>query len=505
MGDSRRRPRSFTDAAARLAVLAVALLLAACQPPARKADQYEALYDRLIPRKAYPAALKAIEKAVAFDDNEPRRWLKLGFVQIVLNRPVAAATSYQRALDLAPDSIDALENLSVLAVRLERFEDAKRFVEPLTLLAPNDVNGMFASGMIAINEKRYADAEAIAASMIQQGPDRPEGTELRLRIRLAQGRLDEAVAVLEKRVGDDPSDLNSLTQLLSVYQRRGDVAGVRATALRLYRLKPGDPRYAMESVRALHASHRDDAARRILDRLAARYANNVGLMSAIGTFWRDTAPPAAARDAIVRLAARAGPRPKAALANMLIDMNAAPAAAAILGPTGSQPISADNVDGQVAYARALLASGRKRQAEARIADILGFDSTNVMALLVRARLALDRRDFASALTDAQLAAAEDQGNEEAALLTARIYAASGNAALTAKAFGDARSDFPDSQAVVEQWSGWLSAQRRPAQAMQIAADFARRHPASTAAWALYARTCAASGDEQCAADIRRHR
>lgn len=482
-------------------LLAALLLLGGCRSAVDKANGYEALYDQMMPQRAFPVALAAITKATALDESEPRRWIKLGNVQMVLGRQPAAYLAYQRAVDLAPDNIEALENLAILAVRQRDYDSAKRFVEPLLALSPEDPSGLLASGAIAASEGRYKEAEATAARMIAAAPDQPGGYSLRLLVLRAQKRLVEASELLEQRSAADPKDADLLVQLMDLYRERGDVAGVRKTALRLAPLLPDDPRYAMESVRALHAAGQTDEALKRLDGLAERYRFNGGMAAAAGRFWAEALPADAARDRILKLADRGSPASKAALGNILLDMSAVPQAIALLAPLVQTKPAADTVEPHVAYARALLMAGRPAETGARIEDILAFDDTNVAALLLRARLRLAAGKFPLALNDAQRAAAGDPTNEAAALLIGQVYIAMGNKPLAWRAFGEARSDFPGSWTIVKTWSDTALAQNEAAMAKSVVADFARRHWRSDAAWTLYAKLCKSMPDPLCTDEL----
>lgn len=502
------RPRGRSGRRRGLAAgAALMLVLAAggCKSSVEKARAYDALYDQMMVNKAYPAAMHTIAQATVLDDNDPVRWIKLGAVQNILDRPAQAMISYQRALDLAPDNLDALENLAILAVRAKDYSSAKRFVEPLLLLSPNNPNGMLASGAIAVGERRFPDAEAIAAQIIAAAPERTEGYALRLVILRAQDKPKEAIALIEQRLAVNPTDQELLLQALDLYRGQGDFAGVRRTAVRLAPLFPNDPRYAMESARAFHAEGREADARKILQDLSTRYRTNGPLMASIARYWRETNPPAFALDQIRTLAKAGGPAVKAALGDVLIDMGDVPTVLTMLRPLAGDKVTARNVDPQTVYARALLASGQAGPAEIKVAAILDYDATNVAALVLRARIGFARHDLAPALNDAQLALTGDQGNEQAALLVAQIYLAMGNAPLAQKAFGDARQAFPDSMGVVRQWTDSLLARHDLPQATAISADFARRHIRYDAAWQLYGRLCTATGDPLCAIEIRARR
>lgn len=485
------------------ALMLVALCLAACRSGIQRADAYEATYDRQMNRRAYPIALDAIQKAVRQDENEPRRWLKLAKVQDLMNRPNAAAASYQRALDLQPYNIEALESLAILSVRGGQFDLAKRYIAPLMLLEPNDLAGLLASGAVAVKEKRYADADKFAATIIAGAPDRVEGYILRARTLEASGRPGQATRLLEQRLALDPKNADLPRELMAMYRRQGDRDGIRRTAIRLMAAFPDDPRYALESVRAYHAMKRADEARRVIAALTTRYIGSVPVMTAVAGLWRDIARPDEAADQIVAIATEAPQRVRTAMAELLTANGAPARAAALLAPVAGSAVGADTVDAHAAYARALYGLGRMNDVQREIDQLIAYDKNNPAGLLLRARLALARGDFAKAATDAGVVANDDDMNEEAALLVADIYAAQGNALLAAKAYAAARDNFPDSMRVLRTQTRWLIGQQRAAEAIAIAASYAHAHERRVQGWQVYHDVCAAAGNAECLAEAKR--
>jgi hypothetical protein len=240
-------------------------------------------------------------------------------------------------------------------------------------------------------------------------------------------------------------------------------------------LFPDDPRYAIEAARAYSAQGQQDKVKDIVDDLLQRFHDNPDVLIAIGNFWRDTQSVEAARAQLFRIATGAPPRVRSALADQLIDLGDPQHALQLLASMAPAEINSRNVDAQTHYARALLATGQKAQAQAKVDAVLAFDSDNAEALLTRSRLKLLANDYRGAFTDAQLVANDDENNEEAALLVAQIYAAQGNQVLAAGAFGTARQKFPDSTAVLKAEVDWLLSQKRTEEAAQRAESFYRAH------------------------------
>jgi tetratricopeptide (TPR) repeat protein len=472
-----------------IAVLGLLLSLGACKSGVEKADAYEAQYDRMMSVQAYPAAMSAIQKAVSYDDSSARRYLKMAELQMQMGRPAAAANSFQAALDLEPDNIEALENMSILAVRSGQLDAAKRFIDPLLALSASDPAGLLASGAIAVSQRRFKDALPLSDQIVTALPDRADGYVLKARALDGLGRTREAIDLLEKRaaVADDPRDF--LFQVMAFYRRIGDMRGIRATAIKMMPLFPGDPRYALEAARAYAASGDQGKVHEIIDGLLHQFAHNADVLVAIGDFWRDTLPLPRAQAQIVKLAANAPPRVQSALADQLIGMGDPHDALGLLASLAPANVTSGNIDSQTHYARALLATGQTAQAKAKVDAVLAFDRGNAEALVVRARLKLMAKDYRGAFTDAQLVTNDDDQNEEAALLVAQVYAAQGNQVLAAGAFGNLRQQFPESTNALRAEIDWLISQKRTDEAAQRAVSFSRTHPRSGPATQIARTTC----------------
>jgi hypothetical protein len=107
-----------------------------------------------------------------------------------------------------------------------------------------------------------------------------------------------------------------------------------------------------------------------------------------------------------------------------------------------------------------------------------------------------------AATDAGVVANDDSTNEEAALLLASIYAGQGNDVLAAKAFGEARDNFPNSVGVLDAQTKWLLSRKRSKEATDTAAAFAHAHSRQYDGWRIYRDVCTAAQNAACASEAR---
>jgi len=479
--------------------LLLSLGLGACQSSQEKADAWEGQYDRMMANQAYPAALMAIKKSISYDDTTARRYIKMAELQMQVGQPAGAAASFQAALDLEPDNIEALRNLAMLSAGGRQFDAAQHYIDPLLSLNPDDPAGLLASGAIALGQRRFADASVLSDRIIAALPDRSDGYIVKARALDGLGKTREAIALLDKKatLAEDPKDY--LYQMMTFYRRLGDLQGIRATAIRLMPLYPDDPRYAIEAARGYAAMGKQDKVRAIVDDLLKRFHNNTDVLIAIADFWRDTQPLAVARAEVLKIATAGPPRVRSALADQLIDMDDARDAAQLLATLAPPGVTSHNIDAQTHYARALLATGQNAQAQAKIDAVLDFDKANPEALLLRARLKLLAKDYRGAFTDAQLVANDDDNNEQAALLVAQIYAAQGNQVLAGGAFGTARQKFPDSADILKAEIDWLLSQKRVEEAAQRAVSFYRNHQRSGPAAQIFHKVCSQTHAMACGA------
>ena len=499
-------PLSIRPVARRtLAALAALALLAACGRNVGRADAYEALSDQLMDLKAYPAAAQNLDRAIKYDSDEPRRWLKLGRAHRAQGNWALAGIAYQRALDLDPANIEALQTLAVLMVRAGHYEESKQFSQPLLVLSPNDYGGLLATGATALFEKNLTEADRIADQLIGQAPNQSDGYIIKAQVLQKRGKQADAVRLLLQRQAISPDDPQLSTELMRSYREAGDLQGIRAQALTLARLQPDDVTWAMESARAQWAAGRRNEAEAVLDRLAKQYKNSPAMLSEIAEFWQGAVPRDQAIARITALAGKGPNRVRAALADELVQFGAAPAAVRLLADVAGQPVGPETVELAASYANALLAGGRTGEARKQIDRVLAFDGNNDRALLVRAREALARRAYDDALVDAQRVVADDPQNEEALILVPQVYAAQDKPLLAARAFGDAQQNLPDSLPVLDARVAWLTANDRVQDAFQLAAQFAQVHQHSIPARRILVATCRKAGAKDCDTPARPER
>lgn len=159
--------------------------------------------------EGHKLAIKMLQKSIELDPQYAPSYAHLGFHRRLLEQHGRIVPSglkkaewyYQKALELNPDQLDALSNLSALYVETNRIEDALLITRKMIEIDPNDANSHFALGYIY----RYA------------------------------GMLDEAIAAMETALKISPNNTR-FRSIISTYNS----AGKHQEALAKVHLDPGD-------------------------------------------------------------------------------------------------------------------------------------------------------------------------------------------------------------------------------------------------------------------------
>jgi tetratricopeptide (TPR) repeat protein len=111
----------------------------------------------------YPAAIQKLEQVITIDPHYMKAYDNLGLCYEAAGRLEDAMTTYQRAVDLNRQSKPVSPwpplNLGTLLVKLERFEDAEKYLRDSLLADPKFAQAHYVFGMLL--EKRGRDEEAI--------------------------------------------------------------------------------------------------------------------------------------------------------------------------------------------------------------------------------------------------------------------------------------------------------------------------------------------------------
>ena len=187
------------------------------------------------PSEAYPKARLLIERALELEPDLTSALSSLGYLKIVAEYDWAGAErAFKRALELQPNNTDALDHYARLCTALGRFDEALELVQRSFDVDPLMHRSDVVSGHLRAG--RFEEALAIGERIVADDP-----TYDRLQATLAWayqrcGRNEEALAAMQRAVLLGPESTQWLAQLGQLQAMLGQEAEARAVLARLQAL-----------------------------------------------------------------------------------------------------------------------------------------------------------------------------------------------------------------------------------------------------------------------------
>lgn len=151
-----------------------------------------------------PAEALRLIAAAMHAARSPQMFLNYGIVLNSLNRNEEAVDSFGRAVELAPDFLDAHNSRGVLLDALGRHQEAIESYRRALALAPNSAAIVYNLGNALNASGRREEALAAYDRTVALQPDHAEALCNRGTILQALGRLDEALASYDRALASRP-------------------------------------------------------------------------------------------------------------------------------------------------------------------------------------------------------------------------------------------------------------------------------------------------------------
>ena len=183
-------------------VLAASAALVACVPLTR----------RQVAAWTTSTSLYAHSIAVG-EDNVHIRYL-FGMAGLSAGKPeTEVVAQFQRALQLDPTNINALTQLAILALKHQRYDEARRLVEEARRLEPQNPSVHQSLGTLCLYQDKSDEAIAHFADALRLNPNYAEAHSALASVFLKQNRLEEARTHLEAAVRATPWDVVAVCDL----------------------------------------------------------------------------------------------------------------------------------------------------------------------------------------------------------------------------------------------------------------------------------------------------
>jgi tetratricopeptide (TPR) repeat protein len=190
----------------------------------------------LLEQKQYAAAAREAKQIAAANPNDSEAWKIAGFAEINLKQYAEAAADLQRALELQraagqedANTVDALAQAYILT---------EKFAEALPLLviattragAPAPAGMFYYRGIAEYQTGKTAEAERSFNAAVKANPKDAASLYYLGQIAFKGGRLDDAIALLNRVTVNDGRIASAWALLMTAYLRRAASATVEAKA-----------------------------------------------------------------------------------------------------------------------------------------------------------------------------------------------------------------------------------------------------------------------------------
>ena len=191
------------------------------------------------------AAREAFERTVklqaSYPDTLPDAWNNLGVIATREGRIDEAIQHFQKALQLNPHSLPALDNLGNAYRLQKRWDEAHRVLERALEFAPEDPEANYSIGMIYAQSNDTAKAYEYLQRALKVRPVYPEALNNLGVLYLLTQRKDEAIASFEQCIRVAPAFDQAYLNLARVYALDGMNDKARSLLLELLKQYPDHP------------------------------------------------------------------------------------------------------------------------------------------------------------------------------------------------------------------------------------------------------------------------
>ena len=174
------------------------------------------------PRQAFPSAKASAMRAIELDDYLAEGHASLAFTLLFFDWDWRRAeTAYRRAIELNASYPTAHSMYAMYLVAMKRFEEATQHMKRAAELDPSSLAIHTGVGRVLLYARRYADAAAQYSKTLEMDPKFAQALFDFGFTRAAQGRFDEAIALLDRGLKSAGEDAGALAQIAYVYRLAG--------------------------------------------------------------------------------------------------------------------------------------------------------------------------------------------------------------------------------------------------------------------------------------------
>ena len=417
----------------RTAVFGLSLfVIAACDNAEQRAEGHYKKGLELVEAGQLDKAALEFRNAIKLDQEafEPRlEFAKILMLQGDLN---GAAENFQRVIELEPNNRDARASLGRIYLVAGQLEQAQTHVDAVYGQYPDDIEVQGLKATLDLRMDKPGPAGDLARSILETNPGDGTAALVIATIALDNDDHEGAVAALDRALEDAPRDLGLHVTKLRAVELSGNHLAVGDQLKDMYNIAPQNDR-VVQSLVQWHVTNGDiGGGEDVLRERASRFPDNLDYLMAVVGYRDRFIGIGAARDELAALVLDHPDAPifQRALAELDVREGRAAEAVTRLEELLSRDLGTnEKIATQVQLAQTLIAQQRYTESGALVEQILAADATNVDALVIRARLAINEDRPEAAINDLRTALDASPQNPTILTLLAQAHERNGSKGL----------------------------------------------------------------------------
>ncbi len=189
--------------------------------------------------------------------HDPQAQMALGLTLRQAKRNDEARQAFEKAAELAPDSLWPIDQLVELDLLEKHFDAARQTIRRQFQKTPDSPAAHFFVGKTLVAEGKWDLAEAELQKTLQLDPSFAGAYGLLVQTYLATNKLPQALSQLQTQLSKDPNDASALTTLALLYERTNDFAKARDAYEKLLSINPNSVS-ALNNLACLYADRLND-------------------------------------------------------------------------------------------------------------------------------------------------------------------------------------------------------------------------------------------------------
>jgi tetratricopeptide (TPR) repeat protein len=162
----------------------------------------------------------------------------LGMTYRRQGKDAEARQSFEKALEIAPDQMPAIEQLAELDMRAKDFSSAAKRAQHEIEQFPKNAEPRFLLAKIYVAQNDRKDAEPILEKVIQMNPDAVGAYLLLAQIYVTEKKIEPALEKLRTALSKNPREIGSLLLTALIYSEKGDYEKAKDTYEQLLAVSP---------------------------------------------------------------------------------------------------------------------------------------------------------------------------------------------------------------------------------------------------------------------------